>query len=139
VIMNYSDIKPNVILRGPLFPEPVQVITVIPMGEAIKLIGKGLNTGKLHDPILSAEQLATLEITPEEEPFDGNAGNFRLGVEAMRLALAYEYDPYFTLSIARVDPLPHQLVLQFQINISIPRRPYQQQFLQPFYPFCTSI
>jgi len=59
-IMNYSDIKPNVILRGPLFPEPVQVITVIPMGDAIKLIGKGLNTGKLHDPILSQEQLATL-------------------------------------------------------------------------------
>jgi hypothetical protein len=27
----------------------------------------------------------------------------------MRLGLAYEYDPYFTLSIARVDPLPHQL------------------------------
>ena len=59
------------------------------MGEAIKLIGKGLNTGKLFDPILSAEQLATLESTPEMEPFDGDAGNFRLGVEAMRLALAY--------------------------------------------------
>ena len=44
-IINYSDIKSNVILRGPLFPEPVQVIKVIPMGDAIKLIGKGLNTG----------------------------------------------------------------------------------------------
>jgi acylphosphatase len=32
-----------------------------------------------------------------------------------------------------------RLVLQFQFNISIPRRPYQQQSLQPFYPFCTSI
>ena len=31
------------------------------------------------------------------------------------------------------------LVLQFQINISIPRSPCQQQSLQPFYPFCTSI
>ena len=27
----------------------------------------------------------------------------------MRLALAYEYDPYFSLSIARVDPLPNQI------------------------------
>jgi len=33
----------------------------------------------------------------------------------------------------------NNLVLQFQINISIPRGPYQQQSLQPFYPFCTSI
>ena len=120
-ILDYSDIKPNVILRGPLFPEPVQVITVIPMGDAIKLIGKGLNTGKLHDPILSAEQLATLEITPEDEPFDGDAGNFRLGVEAMRLALAYEYDPYFTLSIARVDPLPHQLEAVYDYFLKLPR------------------
>jgi hypothetical protein len=89
-IVNCSDIKPNMILRGPIFPEPIQVIIVTPMGDAIRLIGKGLTTGKLHDPILSAEQLATLEITPEDEPVDGDAGNFRLGVEAMRLALAYE-------------------------------------------------
>lgn len=31
------------------------------------------------------------------------------------------------------------LVLQFQINISITRSPYQQQSRRPFYPFCTSI
>jgi hypothetical protein len=36
----------------------------------------------------------------------------------MRLGLAYEYDPYFSLSIARVDPLPHQLeaVYDYFIN-----------------------
>ncbi|MBN1235619.1 MAG: DUF3883 domain-containing protein [Methanotrichaceae archaeon] len=109
------------ILKGPIFPEPVQVITLIPMGEVVKLIGKGLNTGKLHDPILSAEQLATMIITPEEEAFDGDASNFRLGVEAMRLALAYEYDPYFSLSIARVDPLPHQLEAVYDYFLRLPR------------------
>ena len=41
-------------------------------------------------------------------PFDGDPHRFRLGVEALRLGLAYEHDPYFSLSIARVDPLPHQ-------------------------------
>ncbi|HOE46504.1 MULTISPECIES: protein NO VEIN domain-containing protein [Methanothrix] len=119
--MDHIDIKPNMILRGSLFSEPVQVITVIPMGDAIKLIGKGLNTGKLHDPILFSEQLAALETTPENEPFDGDAGNFRLGVEAMRLALAHEYDPYFTLSIARVDPLPHQLEAVYDYFLKLPR------------------
>ncbi len=94
---------------------------MIPMGDAIKLIGKGLNTGKLHDPILFNEQLAALETTPENEPFDGDAGNFRLGVEAMRLALAHEYDPYFTLSIARVDPLPHQLEAVYDYFLKLPR------------------
>uniref|UniRef100_UPI0032AFC87C protein NO VEIN domain-containing protein n=1 Tax=Methanothrix sp. TaxID=90426 RepID=UPI0032AFC87C len=78
-------------------------------------------TGKLHDPILFKEQLVTMETTPENKPFDGDAGNFRLGVEAMRLALAHEYDPYFTLSIARVDPLPHQLEAVYDYFLRLPR------------------
>jgi hypothetical protein len=107
--MSVIDLKPNSIVRGSILPEPVKVITVVQMGDSIKLIGAGLNTGKVHQPILTAEQIATLEISPEKQPFDGDASRFRLGIEAMRLGLAYEYDPYFSLSIARVDPLPHQL------------------------------
>ena len=58
---------------------------------------------------------------PAQEPFDGDATKFRLGVEAMRLGLAYEYDPYFSLSIARVDPLPHQLEAVYDYFIKLPR------------------
>jgi len=42
-------------------------------------------------------------------------------VEAARLGLAYEYDPYFTLSIARVDPLPHQLEAVYEYFLKMPR------------------
>ncbi|HLA27833.1 MAG TPA: helicase-related protein [Syntrophales bacterium] len=119
--MTSDQLKPNVIVYGPIFPEPVQVITTIPMGESIKLIGKGLKSGKVHEPILSIDQLATLEATPEKEPFDGDPKHFRLGIEALRLALAYEYDPYFTLSIARVDPLPHQLEAVYDYFLKLPR------------------
>jgi len=119
--MNIDQLKPNVIVYGPIFPEPVQVITTIPMGDSIKLIGKGMKSGKVHEPILSLDQLATLEATPEQEPFDGDPKHFRLGIEALRLALAYEYDPYFTLSIARVDPLPHQLEAVYDYFLKLPR------------------
>jgi len=44
-----------------------------------------------------------------------------LGVEALRLGLAYEYDPYFALSIARVDPLPHQLEAVYDYFLQLPR------------------
>ena len=37
--MKSEDLKPNKILRGPLFPEPVQVLIATPMGAAVKLIG----------------------------------------------------------------------------------------------------
>jgi hypothetical protein len=107
--MAVPELKPNHIVRGAIFPEPVKILTTVPLGNSIKLIGEGIETGRVHQPILTAEQIAALDISPEKAPFDGDAAKFRLGVEAMRLGLAYEYDPYFSLSIARVDPLPHQI------------------------------
>ena len=119
--MRLAELKPNVIVRGPIFPEPVQVIVSIPMGASVKLVGKGLVTGQVHEPILDADQVATLEATPEKAPFDGDPQRFRLGIEALRLGLAYEYDPYFALSIARVDPLPHQLEAVYDHFLRLPR------------------
>src|SRR5664279_6346862 len=56
----------------------------------------GMTTGLVHQPILSPAQLASLQASPEEQPFDGDATKFKLGVEALRLGIAYEYDPYFS-------------------------------------------
>jgi len=114
-------LPPGAIVSGPFLPEPVEVIAVIQLGEAIKLIGKGLESGQAHDPILSEAQLATLTVSAEREPFDGDARLFRLAVEAHRLGLAFEYDPYFSLSIARVDPLPHQLEAVYDYFLKLPR------------------
>jgi SNF2 family DNA or RNA helicase len=119
--MLIDQLKPNIIVRGPIFPEPVQVIVAIPMGTSVKLVGKGLNTNQVHEPILNAEQLGQLQSSPEKEPFDGDSVRFRLGVEALRLGLAYEYDPYFSLSIARVGPLPHQLEAVYDYFLAMPR------------------
>ncbi len=91
------------------------------MGESVKLVSKGLRTGQVHDPILSTAQLSQLTVSPVTEPFDGDPARFRLGVEAERLGLAYEYDPYFSLSIARVDPLPHQLEAVYEYFLALPR------------------
>jgi SNF2 family DNA or RNA helicase len=91
------------------------------MGASVKLVGKGTCSNTVYEPILTVEQLALLSASPAEEPFDGAARKFRLGLEAMRLGLAYEYDPYFSLSIARVDPLPHQLEAVYDYFLKLPR------------------
>jgi len=119
--MQHSDIKANVIVQSPIFPERVKVITTVLLGDSIKLIGEGMETGKVHQPILNESQIAELEVSSEKEPFDGDPAKFRLGIEAMRLGLAYEYDPYFSLSIARVDPLPHQLEAVYDYFLKLPR------------------
>jgi superfamily II DNA or RNA helicase len=119
--VRFEDLKPQAIVTGPIFAEPVQVLMIQCLGNSVKLYGKGMRTGMFHEPILNAGQVALLEATPEREPFDGDAGHFCLAVEAMRLGLAYEYDPYFSLSIARVDPLPHQLEAVYEYFLRLPR------------------
>ena len=119
--MKKQDLKANLIISGPIFPEPVQVMMTHDMGNLVKVIGKGLRTDKFYDPILDADQLDTITASPEKEPFDGDPVRFRLGIEGMRLGLAYEYDPYFALSIARVDPLPHQLEAVYDYFLKLPR------------------
>src|SRR5947209_2482710 len=119
--MKKQELKANLIISGPLFPEPVQVMMTNDMGNLVKVIGKGLRTDKFYDPILDFDQLSNITASPEKEPFDGDPVRFRLGVEGMRLGLAYEYDPYFALSIARVDPLPHQLEAVYDYFLKLPR------------------
>ena len=119
--MQREQLKPNAVLRGPLFPEPVEILALVPMGASLKVIGKGLRTGQVRDPILDPAQLAQLTLSPKDPPFDGDPLHFKLGVEAARLGLAYEYAPYFSLSIARVDPLPHQLEAVYDYFLKLPR------------------
>ncbi len=69
--MKRHELKANLIISGPIFPEPVQVMMTHDMGNLVKVIGKGLRTEKFYDPILDADQLDTITASPEKEPFDG--------------------------------------------------------------------
>src|SRR3979411_1527867 len=107
--MNASELKPGVIVHGPVLPDPIEVLVVTPLGDVITIVGAGQKTGQVHQRVPRLDQLQFLDATPEHEPFDGDPARFRLGIEAARLGLAYEYDPYFSLSLSRADPLPHHL------------------------------
>jgi hypothetical protein len=43
--MKAADLKPGVTIRGPIFPEPVQVLVVQAVGEMVKVTGAGYWTG----------------------------------------------------------------------------------------------
>src|SRR5580698_7335662 len=104
--MTVDEIEVDSVITGPLLPEPVEVLAIIPLGDSVKLIGKGCKTGLVCDPVPTQAQLTQLRHTPLLGSFDGAPNLCRLGIEAQRLALGYEYDPYPFLTIARVDPLP---------------------------------
>lgn len=55
--MLIRELEVKVIAHGTLFPETVQVLEVIPMGDSVKTVGNGLAARLVHDQ-LSAAQLA---------------------------------------------------------------------------------
>lgn len=116
-----QELRTGTVVSGPVLPEPIEVLAITPLGDAMRVIGRGLQSGLARDIVLSPAQIAQLVLPPAEPSFDGDARLFRLGVEAQRLGLAYDYDPFFSLSIARVDPLPHQLEAVYEYFLKLPR------------------
>jgi superfamily II DNA or RNA helicase len=118
---NESMLKVGAVIQGLMLPEPVRVVLIQEMGPSWKIEGEGLHTRQHRQVILTKLQLEEVNISPPEETFDSDASRFGLGIEALRLGLAYEYDPYFSLSIARVDPVPHQLEAVYDSLLPLPR------------------
>ncbi len=106
----HNPVKPGEILSGSLFNEPMRVITINPVGADSWELGLvGLNTQLFRSVPLTQEQIATLHRQDAAHSYGGDCDLVRLGLQAYALGIAYEFDPYFGLSISRVDPLPHQL------------------------------
>src|SRR6266852_5571989 len=98
------------ILSGPLFNEPMRVETVRANGPDTWVAGLvGLHSERFRNVTLTARDIQTLTIQEPRMAFNGDGNLLRLGIQAYSLGIAYEFDPYFGLSISRVDPLPHQL------------------------------
>jgi hypothetical protein len=46
-----TSLRPGTIVTGPLLPAPVKVQVIVPIGDSVKLIGKGMRTGMFRDPV----------------------------------------------------------------------------------------
>jgi superfamily II DNA or RNA helicase len=105
-----GELQPGQTLVGPHFSEPMRVVTVQPNGTASWIVGLvGCQSERFRQVTLTADELGQLSLLGARESFDGDGRLLRLGLQAYALGIAYEFDPYFGLSISRVDPLPHQL------------------------------
>lgn len=110
------------ILVGPTFNEPMRVVTLREEGDGVWTLGLvGKNTERFISATLSRSELASLRILSNVPLFDGDGSLLRLGLQAYQLGVAYEFDPYFGLSISRVDPLPHQLEAVYDYLLKLAR------------------
>ncbi|HLF85601.1 MAG TPA: hypothetical protein VI584_00805, partial [Nitrospiria bacterium] len=103
-------IREGQLITGALFNEPMRVETVQANGPNSWVIGLvGTQSERFRRVTLSAKDIETLTILDSQFNYTGDGRLLRLGLQAYSLGIAYEFDPYFGLSISRVDPLPHQL------------------------------
>ena len=117
-----SPLSPGQILTGPVFNEPMRVETVQSNGLETWVVGLvGTQSERFRKVTLTRTDLDRLTVLDTAHSFDGNGRLLRLGLQAYALGIAYEFDPYFGLSISRVDPLPHQLEAVYDYLLKLAR------------------
>ncbi len=120
--MPNAPFQPGQTLIGPLFSEPVRVETVGHAGADAWAVGVvGTQTERFRRVTLTTADVSSIRIVEDRRGLDGDGALLRLGVQAYSLGIAHEFDPYFGLSISRVDPLPHQLEAVYDYLLKLPR------------------
>ena len=114
-------IREGQVLTGPLFSEPMRVETVRPNGsDSVEAGLVGQQTEKFRRVTLTSDDISNLTIADSVLSYDSDGRLLRIGLQAYSLGIAYEFDPYFGLSISRVDPLPHQLEAVYEHLLKLP-------------------
>jgi len=100
----------------------MRVVTVSPIGPETWSVGLvGLQTERFRPVTLSRADIQSLNVQEPSCAYAGDCNLLRLGLQAYALGIAYEFDPYFGLSISRVDPLPHQLEAGYDYLLKLAR------------------
>lgn len=110
------------IITGSLFSEPMRIETVIDNGNQSWSVGLvGVQSERFRRVSLNLKDIKSLQILDASPTYIGKSEILRLGLQAYCLGIAYEFDPYFGLSISRVDPLPHQLEAVYDYLLKLAR------------------
>lgn len=115
-------IKEGQILIGALFNERMRVETIRANGSDSWIAGLvGTQSERFRKVTLTSKDIEALTIIDSQFSYSGDGNILRLGIQAYSLGIAYEFDPYFGLSISRVDPLPHQLEAIYDYLLKLAR------------------
>ncbi|HIE29752.1 TPA: DUF3883 domain-containing protein [Candidatus Poribacteria bacterium] len=102
--------------------EHVEIRKVKSFGSKFLLEGVGVQSRREIRRPLSENELAQLvKVRGSDYSYDGDAEAFLLGVEAMRIQTAYQFDPLFAVNSSAVDILPHQIEAVYRYILPLPR------------------
>lgn len=122
--MNLESLTPNTTLRG-LLPGDATVTVVAVQWHGTNTVNLVYQRpdGQISSQLLFRDDEARLELVDQALPwsFTANGEDFRLVSEALRIRLAYLFDPVLAVHSSDVTPLPHQITAVYEAML--PRQP----------------
>ena len=117
-----ENLKEGQILSGAIFNESMRLERIYTSDEGAWSVGLvGTQSGIFRRVQLGAQDIEMLSILDAGFIYEGDGRLLQLGLQAYSLGIAWEFDPYFGLSISRVDPLPHQLEAVYDYLLKLAR------------------
>lgn len=116
-----EEIKPGTILKGPNWPEPVEIKLFEDFGEYVHIVGATTLSSTYIDQIIPRNEFPFPPPSTEPDLFNEEPWKVFLALEARRYRFASIYDPLLAMNTSKVDPLPHQIEAVYGYVLQLPR------------------
>ncbi len=116
-----SIIRKGAIIRGPAWPESVEVKLAEEQGKYLHIIGATTSTRQHVDQLIPLSEMDRYTTDRDEKPFAEEAWKVFLALETLRYRFASLYDPLLAVNTSKVDPLPHQIEAVYGYILKLPR------------------
>ena len=113
---NFSDINPDDRLIGVIAEGPISVIRIQPHGQNSATLTYGKPDGGVDQRLIQRSDLAKFSSVAEKgRDYSADGGDFRLALEALRIAESHYIDPFAAVAESRIEPYPHQIEAVYEI------------------------
>src|SRR3990167_8256724 len=116
-----ASIRHGSVVRGPNWPEPVEIKLIEEKGGYIHIVGATTISRTHIDQIIPAAEFQKFVIEEKTTHFSEEPWKVFLGLEAIRYRFASMYDPLLAMNTSKVDPLPHQIEAVYGHILKLPR------------------
>ncbi len=115
------DIRKGSVIKGDLWPEPVEVKFTEEVNGYIRVVGETRFSRDPIDHLLGEDEISKLVISGDKFVFSEEPWKVFLALEATRYRFASMYDPLLAMNTSKVDPLPHQIEAVYGYVLKLPR------------------
>ena len=114
--MTIQEFLPGLSVQGIIPDGNISILNVQPFGkEACEITFKKMDGTVDQQLVYEQDAISCSVVLPEKKlSFSANASDFILASEAIRIGLAYLFDPYLAVHTSAIEPLPHQITAVYE-------------------------